>query len=142
MDKIYEYYYGKKEEITNFPNKGDNKKISLSNSNFGLPSFSYVNGIKERSPKFWARHGNGGSGKDKTSFTGKNAFSKWKSVRSGNSEESWIKRRERFLSRMANNVSNPGGILAVLMWAGKPTNMSWGSAKAKIEEQIKKENKD
>lgn len=48
----------KKEEITNFPNNGDNKEISLRNSQWDLFDPSFAANLKENHPDIWRLGGN------------------------------------------------------------------------------------
>lgn len=120
IKQIVKNIVAKAKEKTNFPKKGDDKKISLSNSNFKQFPYGYAKDLKENYPSIWRKGGNGGSGKDKTSFTGNDAFSNWTKYRNGDRSQSvlnWIKRRESFMSRQHAN-KNIAGVIALIKWGG------------------------
>jgi len=128
-----------KDDITNFPSSGDNQKISLSNSNFKqFPDHAYVKNLKENYPGIWRRAGTGGN--PPTSFTGNDAYSNWTKYRAGDrsaSVLSWVKRRERFMSRHSGNT-RLNGIIAVMKWGGV-TKSGVSAMKKIVNEQKKKE---
>ena len=47
-----------KAEITNFPKRGDNKKISLRNSERPQFDFNFAQNVKNDNPKVWRAGGN------------------------------------------------------------------------------------
>ena len=126
-------------DITNFPSSGDNQKISLSNSNFKqFPDKAYVDNLKENYPKIWRRAGTGGN--PPTSFTGNDAYRNWTKYKAGDrsaSVLSWVKRRERFMSRHQGNT-RLNGIIAVMKWGGV-TKSGVSAMKKIVNEQKKKE---
>jgi len=128
-----------KDDITNFPSSGDNQKISLSNSNFKqFPDHAYVKNLKENYPGIWRRAGTGGN--PPTSFTGNDAYRNWTKYRTGGrsaSVLSWVKRRERFMSRHSGNT-RLNGIIAVMKWGGV-TKSGVSAMKKIVNEQKKKE---
>ena len=105
--------------MTNFPSRGDNQKVSLSNSKFKqFPDHAYVKNLKENYPKIWRRAGTGGN--PPTSFTGNDAYRNWTKYKAGDRSAavlSWVKRRERFMSRHSGNT-RLNGIIAVMKWGG------------------------
>jgi hypothetical protein len=110
-----------KEKITDFPNKGDNKAVSLSNSKYKTFPVSEGNSIRDNYPKIWGSGGTGGKGKDKTSFTGGNAWSNYLKYKSGDRSESvlnWVKRRERFFDRHKNNGTSIASVISWVKWGG------------------------
>ena len=54
----FQYNKYKKEEITNFPKQGDNKEISLDNSNYKLFDIKYAENLKNNYPTIWQKGGN------------------------------------------------------------------------------------
>lgn len=133
--------YAAKTEKTNFPKDGDNKKISLSNSQYSQPSYAYVSNLKKNFPKIWGSGGNGGEGEDKTSFTGNDAFSMWSKYRAGERSEAvlnWVKRRERFMNRHAGNGKSLASVISWLKW-GAIGDIGWAKAKSIVEEAKKKQ---
>jgi len=126
-------------EETNFPNSGDNQKISLSNSDFRqFPDYAYVKNLKENYPKIWRRAGTGGN--PPTSFTGNDAFRNWTKYKAGDrsaSVLSWVKRRERFMNRHQGNT-RLNGTIAVMKWGGV-TKSGVSAMKKIVNEQKKKE---
>lgn len=106
-----EYDISFNDEVTNFPNKGDNDKISLKNSKFKQADYEYVSNIKEKYPDIWDKGGN---------EFGNTAFTNWGKVRDGKESDSlerWMVRRERFMERHSKN-KNIAGIIAVFKWGG------------------------
>ena len=128
-----------KEKITGFPSAEDNQKISLSNSNFKqFPDHAYVKNLKENYPSIWKRAGTGGN--PPTSFTGNDAYRNWTKYKGGDrsaSVLSWVKRRERFMSRHSGNT-RLNGIIAVMKWGGV-TKSGVSTMKKIVNEQKKKE---
>lgn len=97
--------------ITNFPNKGDDKKISLSNSKFRQFNYEFAESLKTDYPEIWKAGGN---------QYGNTAFKNWTKARkdaSSKSLEKWIVRRERFLERHTHDKNLPG-IVATIKWGG------------------------
>ncbi len=128
-----------KDDITGFPSAEDNQKISLSNSNFKqFPDHAYVKNLKENYPSIWKRAGTGGN--PPTSFTGNDAYRNWTKYKGGDrsaSVLSWVKRRERFMSRHSGNT-RLNGIIAVMKWGGV-TKSGVSTMKKIVNEQKKKE---
>lgn len=98
-------------DLTNFPNKGDNDKISLKNSKFPQADYNYVLTIREEHPEVWKKGGN---------EFGNTAFTNWGKVRNGemtDTLEKWIVRRERFMERHEKD-KRVAGAMAVFKWGG------------------------
>ena len=109
------------ERQTNFPNKGDDKKISLRNSEEPQFDFDFAKTIKEQTPEIWKAGGN---------IRGNEAFMLWGRARDGQDTESireWIKEREAWIKRHFEdgkqfkgdtepNLSNVGGVVAQIKW--------------------------
>ena len=59
MVRIQKNINGRKQNMaTDFPKKGDDKKISLRNSNYPLFDRNFAASIKEDDPKIWKAGGN------------------------------------------------------------------------------------
>ena len=109
------------ERQTNFPNKGDDKKISLRNSEEPQFDFDFAKNIKEQTPEIWKAGGN---------IRGNEAFMLWGRARDGQDTEAireWIKERESWIKRHFEdgkqfkgdtepNLSNVGGVVAQIKW--------------------------
>ena len=107
--------------ITNFPNKGDDKKISLRNSEEPQFSHSYAKKLKAEYPKIWKAGGN---------IRGNQAYQLWTKARSGDDtpairewikeREAWIKRHyrdgQKFKKDTEPNISNVAGVVAQIKW--------------------------
>ena len=109
------------ERQTDFPNKGDDKKISLRNSDEPQFDYDFAKNIKEQTPEIWKAGGN---------IRGNEAFMLWGRAREGQDTESireWIKEREAWIKRHFEdgkqfkgdtepNLSNVGGVVAQIKW--------------------------
>ena len=109
------------ERQTNFPNKGDDKKISLRNSQEPQFDYDFALNIKEQTPEIWSSGGN---------IRGNEAFMLWGRARDGQDTEAireWIKERESWIKRHFEdgkqfegdtepNLSNVGGVVAQIKW--------------------------
>ena len=109
------------ERQTNFPSKGDDKKISLKNSEEPQFDYDFALNIKEQTPEIWSSGGN---------IRGNEAFMLWGRARDGQDTEAireWIKERESWIKRHFEdgkqfegdtepNLSNVGGVVAQIKW--------------------------
>ena len=109
------------ERQTDFPNKGDDKKISLRNSDEPQFDYDFAKNIKEQTPEIWKAGGN---------IRGNEAFMLWGRARDGQDTEAireWIKEREAWIKRHFEdgkqfkgdtepNLSNVGGVVAQIKW--------------------------
>jgi len=107
--------------MTNFPTKGEDKKISLRNSNHPQFDFDFASNVKEQTPEIWKAGGN---------IRGNDAFKLWDRARDGDESPSvleWIKEREAWVARHFEdgkqfegdtepNLSNIGGVVAQMKW--------------------------
>ena len=107
--------------MTNFPTKGEDKKISLRNSNYPQFDFDFANNTKEQTPEIWKAGGN---------IRGNEAFELWGKAREGSETPSvleWIKEREAWAARHFEdgkqfqddkepNLSNIAGVVAQMKW--------------------------
>jgi HK97 family phage portal protein len=114
-----------KDELTNFPNKGDNKKISLRNSEYPQFDYDFAKNVKEVGvgKKIWTAGGN---------IRGNEAFMLWGRAREGSESPAvikWIKEREAWAARhsvndgnqfvsgtLEPNMSNVAGVVALMKW--------------------------
>ena len=131
-----------KQEITNFPKRGDNKKISLRNSERPQFDFNFAQNVKNDNPKVWRAGGN---------IRGNEAFNLWAKARDGVETPAvldWIKEREswaarhfrdgqQFRSGKAPNLSSVAGVVAQMKW-GVIGNLGKQGMKDVILEVIKK----
>jgi HK97 family phage major capsid protein/HK97 family phage prohead protease len=107
---------------TDFPTKGDDKKISLRNSQYPQFDFDFAEGIKEDNKEVWGTGGN---------IRGNEAYQFWKKARAGEETEGvldWIKEREAWAARHFEdgaqfkdgskepNKSNVAGVVAQIKW--------------------------
>ena len=132
-----------KDELTNFPKRGDNKKISLRNSERPQFDFNFAQNVKNDNPKVWRAGGN---------IRGNEAFNLWAKARDGVETPgvlSWIKEREAWAARHFRdgqafrsgskepNLSNVAGVVAQMKW-GVIGNLGKQGMKDVILEVIKK----
>ena len=106
---------------TDFPKKGDDKKISLRNSEEKQFDYEFAKNLKEQQPKIWKTGGN---------IRGNDAFMLWGRARNGEDTEAirdWIKERESWAKRHFRdgqkfkgdtepNLSNVAGVVAQIKW--------------------------
>ena len=115
----------KDEHITNFPKRGDNKKISLRNSQYPQFDYNFSKNVKEEGVgrQIWRAGGN---------IRGNEAFMLWGRAREGSESPAvlkWIKEREAWAARhsvndgnqfvggdLSPNLSNVAGIVALMKW--------------------------
>jgi HK97 family phage prohead protease len=106
--------------LTDYPTKGEDQKIVLSNSNFSQFDRDFAERLKEEDPEIWKAGGN---------IRGNEAFALWGRARSGdeaNAVTSWIKEREAWAARHLKDggqfpgddptLSNVAGIVAAIKW--------------------------
>jgi len=126
----------KKVVKTDFPKKGDNRKISLINSTHKQFDYKYAFDLKSTYPELWKRAGTGGN--PPTSFTGDDSFRMWTKYRDQKRTKgvlAWVRRREKFAMRHYNNVGLNGAI-AHMKWG--TINSSGISGMKKVINQAKK----
>ena len=106
--------------MTDYPTKGEDQKIVLSNSNFPQFDREFAERLKEENPEIWKAGGN---------IRGNEAFTLWGRARSGdeaNAVTSWIKEREAWAARHLKDggqfpgddptLSNVAGVVAAIKW--------------------------
>ena len=111
-----------KHNLTDFPTKGEDKKISLRNSNYPQFDYDFIAGVKENDNDIYKAGGN---------IRGNEAFNLWTKARAGEETDGvldWIKEREAWAARhfedgaqfksgdKAARPSNIGGVIAQGKW--------------------------
>ena len=134
---------------TGFPKAGDDKKISLRNSNFPQFDFNFArnlaNDMSANGRKIWRAGGN---------IRGTEAFRLWEKARDGSETEgvlSWIKEREAWAARhsvvdgnqfvggkLSPNLGNVSGIIALMKWGVINPKLGEQGMKDVVLEVIKK----
>lgn len=106
--------------MTDFPTKGDDKTVSLRNSNFERFDREFAERLKENDPEIWGAGGN---------IRGNDAFKLWARAIDGDDSETvldWIREREAWAARHRGdgsqfpgddaNKSNIAGVVAAIKW--------------------------
>ena len=130
---------------TNFPESGDDQKISLRNSRYKQFDYEYVLDLKNNHKKIWSAGGN---------IRGSDAFTLWGRARQGSETQGvldWIKEREAWAARHSvndgnafvgtdkePNVSNVAGIVALMKWGVVNPKLGTGGMKKIINELKRK----
>lgn len=127
--------------MTDYPTKGDDKAVSLRNSNHPQFDYDFASRIKEDEPKVWAAGGN---------IRGNEAFALWTRARQGDDAESvlsWIREREAWAARHIGDgsqfpedsatLSNVAGVVAAMKW-GVVLDIGEGTMKDAVREVIAK----
>ena len=110
-----------KHNLTDFPSKGEDKKISLRNSNYPQFDYDFIAGVKENDKDIYKAGGN---------IRGNESFNLWTKARAGEETQgvlSWIKEREAWAARHFEDgsqfkgdkkarPSNIGGVVAQAKW--------------------------
>ena len=102
--------------LTDFPRKGDNKKICFSNSEYALFPFDVAVSIGRLYPKAWCKGGN---------YFGNYAMEHWFNATEAMAENReipkeslrWMKKREMYIARHRKDF-RLAGIIAMIKWAG------------------------
>ena len=135
--------------VTDFPEKGDNKKISLRNSNYPQFSFAFAKALYDDKStvgrKVWGAGGN---------IRGNGAFQNWMKARDGSETPAildWIKEREAWCARHTvvdgnqfvggktePNASNIAGVVALIKWGAINPKLGQQGMKDVILEVVKK----
>lgn len=139
----------KAEDVTNFPEAGDNKKISLKNSQYPQFGFQFAKALYDDKStvgrKVWGAGGN---------IRGNGAFQNWMKAREGSTTPAildWIKEREAWCARHTvvdgnqfvggktePNASNIAGIVALIKWGAVNPKLGQQGMKDVILEVVKK----
>lgn len=115
---------------TDFPKKGDNKKISLANSEYPEFDRAYAEAVKDEYPSIWEEGGN---------TRGNEAFELWGRARNGDNAQEvldWIKEREAWMARHFEDHLL-AGVVAQVKWGGVGT-LGESGMKSLIDEEKKK----
>jgi len=111
-----------KHNLTDFPTKGEDKKISLRNSNYPQFDYNFIAGVKENDNDIYKAGGN---------IRGNESFNLWTKARAGEETDGvldWIKEREAWAARhfedgsqfksgdKAGRPSNIAGVIAQMKW--------------------------
>ena len=111
-----------KHNLTDFPTKGEDKKISLRNSNYPQFDYDFIAGVKENDNDIYKAGGN---------IRGNESFNLWTKARAGEETDGvldWIKEREAWAARhfedgsqfksgdKAGRPSNIAGVIAQMKW--------------------------
>ena len=113
-----------KNDLTNFPKRGDNKKISLRNSEYPQFDYTFATNLKNEGvgKQIWKAGGN---------IRGNEAYMLWSRARDGSESPAvlkWIKEREAWAARHFRdgqafrsgskepNLSNVAGVVAQIKW--------------------------
>lgn len=139
----------KAEKVTNFPRRGDNKKISLRNSAYPQFDYTFAKNLADDDTtvgrKIWKAGGN---------IRGNSAFRLWGEARGGSETPavlSWIKEREAWCARHTvvdgnqfvggkkePNLSNIAGVVALMKWGAVNPKLGKQGMKDVILEVTKK----
>jgi HK97 family phage major capsid protein len=105
---------------TDFPKQGDDKKISLRNSEYPQFDHDFAQNLKDNNPEIWKAGGN---------IRGNEAFNLWSKAKDGEETDgvlSWIKEREAWAARhfedgkqlegKPGRPSNIAGVVAQMKW--------------------------
>mgnify|MGYP003132258377 CR=1 FL=1 len=132
---------------TNFPKRGEDKKISLRNSNYPQFDYTFAKNVKEVGvgKQIWKAGGN---------IRGNEAFMLWGRAKRGDETPAildWIKEREAWAARHSvndgnqfvsgktePNLSNVGGVVALMKWGVINPKLGIQGMKDVILELIKK----
>jgi hypothetical protein len=111
-----------KNDLTNFSTRGDNKKITLRNSQYPQFDYNFALNVKNDNNKVWRAGGN---------IRGNEAFMLWGRAREGSDSKGvtdWIKEREAWIARHFRdgrqfrsgtkepNLSSIAGVVAQMKW--------------------------
>ena len=94
---------------TDFPESGEDQKVSLANSQYLQFDYEYAKRLKEENPEIWGRGGN---------IRGNEAFEYWGKARDGDDSPNvlaWIKEREAWAARHYEDFRLPG-VVAQIKW--------------------------
>lgn len=99
----------KADEITNFPRKGKNEAITLTNSQFARYPRTTAESIRRNDPEIWQKGGN---------IFGNKAYQFWGRFLDGDRTPAvlnWVKKREAWAARHRYN-KNINGVVAAIKW--------------------------
>jgi HK97 family phage portal protein len=126
LDDVLEDDFKNETKATNFPKRGEDKKISLRNSNYPQFDYDFAKNVKEDGgsvgKQIWKAGGN---------IRGNEAFTLWGRAKAGDDTPAirkWIKEREAWAARHSvvdgnqfvggkePNLSNVAGVVALMKW--------------------------
>lgn len=99
-------------DITNFPKQGDNKAVSLRNSEYARFDLAYAEDVKDNHPDVWAL---GGNIKGNAQFRILSRIAKQGGTPKTPAEEKAIRLRETWAARHYQN-KRPAGVVALMKW--------------------------
>jgi len=100
------------EEVTNFPEDGDDKKVTLRNSQYALFPVGEAEDLKENYPEIWSK---GGNVKGNEQFAKLAPIAKRGGVPDGEAEENAIRLREAWVARHRGDFQL-AGVVAQIKW--------------------------
>lgn len=100
------------EDVTNFPNEGDDKKVSLRNSQWALFPVGEAEDLQENWPEIWRK---GGNIKGNAQFAKLALIAKRGGVPNGEAEENAIRLREAWVARHDGDFQL-AGVVAQIKW--------------------------
>jgi HK97 family phage portal protein len=100
------------EDVTNFPNDGDDKKVTLRNSQWALFPVGEAEDLKENWPEIWSK---GGNVKGNEQFRKLAPIAKRGGVPDGEAEENAIRLREAWVARHEGDFQL-AGVVAQIKW--------------------------
>ena len=103
---------GRAEDVTNFPNEGDDKKVTLRNSQWEPFPVGEAEDLKENWPEIWSK---GGNVKGNEQYAKLAPIAKRGGVPDGEAEENAIRLREAWIARHRGNTELPG-VVAQIKW--------------------------
>ena len=99
-------------EVTNFPEDGDNKKVSLRNSQYALFPVGEAEDLKENYPEIWRK---GGNIKGNEQFAKLAPIAKRGGMPDGEAEENAVRLREAWVARHEGD-HQLAGVVAQIKW--------------------------
>ncbi len=100
------------EEVTNFPEDGNDKKVTLRNSQYALFPVGEAEDLKENYPEIWSK---GGNVKGNEQFRKLAPIAKRGGVPDGEAEENAIRLREAWVARHRGDFQL-AGVVAQIKW--------------------------
>ena len=125
LDSYLSFEKKKNKSITDFPKKGDDKKVSLRNSEYKTFDINYAQKLKANYPEIWRA---GGNIRGNEQYAKLLPIAKNNGVANGLSDERAIRKREAWIARHLKdgsqftdskhpiNLSSIGGIVAQIKW--------------------------
>lgn len=128
------------EEVTNFPKRGDNKKVSMRNSNWQTFPIGYAMKLKEEYPEIWKK---GGNTKGNAQFRSLTPVVQRGGTVETKSEEDAVRLREAWVARHYKDFRIAGVIAQVKWFAVGSRGLSYmknliNEEKKKIDDRKKK----